>query len=609
MILPRVSTMIGLAALLSALSACGGPEGAISPVEIAPATPDVEPGSTVQFVAEVYGEPDPTAAWSVVEPDGGKIDPTGSYTAPATEGTYTVVASLSSVSTAETTQVRVKRNVRVDVSPTTATLAAGESLALVASVPGAVKTVSWSIVEAPEGGTVTATGGYTAPQTAGTYHVVATSAADPTKSGTATITVNAALPPPPPPPAPVTIAVSPQTASVIAGNTVQFTGAVTGTTDAGVTWSVAESGGGTVSATGLYAAPATAGTYHVVARSTADTSKTSSAAVTVTAPPAPTPTPTPTPSGVGTGGSYRPSHLTTVTGAGTMPSWATNVVTAPPPSGGDDRVALQAAADSAYSAGKVLVISYSTREYRVSGPVRIRTSVGGVGGMPTIRSISTGWTTAGASVLILPNVANIWVYNLHLVGNYGPVAGQPGHEDAHGIDLDGTTNVTIKGCLIENTLGDGIATSLGAYTDRTATNVLVDGNTIRNPYRNGVAMMRADSWAILNNVIDKQVNYVSGVDMEPSTNDYTRYIEVAYNKFIMNNRTPGTYGSDGKAVSAWQGAQYTSAPGGIFYIHHNYGTFGTGMWMSKISSLGGTGGWTLPIELHSNVEGTSVPTP
>ena len=280
--------MLGLAALITALSACGSAESPSSLLQISPASPEVAPGDAVQFTANSPAAPDETVAWAVVEPDGGTIDGTGVYTAPVAEGTFTVTASVTSLSTTQATQVRVKRNVRVDVSPTAATLAAGESLALSANVTGSVKTVTWSVAEGTAGGAVTAAGVYTAPLTAGVYDVVATSAADPTKSGSATITVTAQAPAPAPAPLPaVTIAASPQAASVVAGNTVQFTAAVTGSTNLGVTWSVAEAVGGTVSTTGLYTAPLTAGTYHVVARSSADSSKSATATVTVTAAPAP----------------------------------------------------------------------------------------------------------------------------------------------------------------------------------------------------------------------------------------------------------------------------------------------------------------------------------
>jgi hypothetical protein len=88
--------------------------------------------------------------------------------------------------------------------------------------------------------------------------------------------------------------VSPTTASLTAGATKSFAATVTNSSNTAVTWSIQEgAAGGTVSATGLYTAPATAGTYHVVAQSSADSSKTATATVAVTNPsPAPPTGPT-----------------------------------------------------------------------------------------------------------------------------------------------------------------------------------------------------------------------------------------------------------------------------------------------------------------------------
>ena len=49
--------------------------------------------------------------------------------------------------------------------------------------------MTWSVQEGAAGGTIAATGVYSAPAVAGTYHVVATSVADPAKSAIATVTV------------------------------------------------------------------------------------------------------------------------------------------------------------------------------------------------------------------------------------------------------------------------------------------------------------------------------------------------------------------------------------------------------------------------------------
>jgi DNA-binding beta-propeller fold protein YncE len=93
-------------------------------------------------------------------------------------------------------------------------------------------------------------------------------------------------PPPPPPPA-VSVSVSPSTASVLVGNTQQFTATVQNTTNTAVTWQVnGVTGGnatvGTISATGLYSAPDPApspATVPVTAVSQADSSKSGSATV------------------------------------------------------------------------------------------------------------------------------------------------------------------------------------------------------------------------------------------------------------------------------------------------------------------------------------------
>jgi hypothetical protein len=168
----------------------------------------------------------------------------------------------------------------VTVVPSSAALQVNTRQQFVAAVTGTSATaVTWTVLEGSPGGTVTNAGLYTAPATASVYHVVVTSAADPTKSATATVTVTTA-------PQPVTVTVSPGSPTVQAGATQQFTAVVTGSPNTSSTWSVSEgASGGTVSSTGLYSAPATAGTYHVVATSVADPTRTATAIVTVTAAP------------------------------------------------------------------------------------------------------------------------------------------------------------------------------------------------------------------------------------------------------------------------------------------------------------------------------------
>jgi hypothetical protein len=178
------------------------------------------------------------------------------------------------------------RTVIVAVSPANVTIQTNGVEQFTASVVGTpINDVVWSLAEGASAGTLSATGLYTAPATApaggSTFHVVATSQADTTKSATATVTVLA--------PSPVTsINVTPSAASLKTNSTYQFTALINGNPSTAVTWAVAAGGvGGTISATGLYTAPSTTGRDAVTATATADTTRSATAAVTVTLSPAP----------------------------------------------------------------------------------------------------------------------------------------------------------------------------------------------------------------------------------------------------------------------------------------------------------------------------------
>jgi hypothetical protein len=87
-----------------------------------------------------------------------------------------------------------------------------------------------------------------------------------------------------PPSLPVTVAVTPGTAALSAGQTRQFVAIVGGTTNSAVNWSVSPSIG-TISASGLYTAPpsiASPATVAITAQSLADPAKTGTAVVTLT---------------------------------------------------------------------------------------------------------------------------------------------------------------------------------------------------------------------------------------------------------------------------------------------------------------------------------------
>jgi hypothetical protein len=158
----------------------------------------------------------------------------------------------------------------ISVSPSALSLSTGGQKQFTASVSGSSNTaVSW----AASGGTVTSGGLYTAPSSAGTYTVTATSAADSTKSASAVVTVSQ--------PTQVSISLSPGVVSLPTAGQKQFSASVSGSSNTAVSWAAS---GGTVTSGGLYTAPSSAGTYTVTATSAADSTKSASAVVTVSQP-------------------------------------------------------------------------------------------------------------------------------------------------------------------------------------------------------------------------------------------------------------------------------------------------------------------------------------
>ena len=249
-------------------------------VTLSPTVTHLTPGGQGAFTATVTGPTHAgTVTWSVQEgASGGTITQGGTYTAPNAAGTYHVIATSNDDATVTASaEVDVLAPaVNVAISPTSATLGAGGAQQFTATVSGNPNTgVDWSVIEGGSGGSINTNGFYTAPATAGTYHVSARSRADTNATATATITVSGAPV--------VAISISPAATSINVNSTSQFTATVTGSSDSAASWSVTEGSGGTITQAGLYTAPANAGTYHVVATSHADSSRSATATVTVTA--------------------------------------------------------------------------------------------------------------------------------------------------------------------------------------------------------------------------------------------------------------------------------------------------------------------------------------
>ncbi len=169
----------------------------------------------------------------------------------------------------------VKTAISVSITPGSGSTQLNGTQQFAATVTNSAnQAVNWSVVEGAAGGTVSATGLYAAPMNvAGVFHIKATSQVDNVTNAVVPVTVH------------LNVSVSPPSATVALGQHQQFMSTITGSADTAVVWSEKEgAAGGSVSATGVYLAPTNAaGTFHVVAKSSADSTETATATVIVQA--------------------------------------------------------------------------------------------------------------------------------------------------------------------------------------------------------------------------------------------------------------------------------------------------------------------------------------
>jgi hypothetical protein len=396
----------------------------------------------------------------------------------------------------------------VTISPVSAKSATGGTLSFTASVQGSTsnKSVTWSASL----GSITPSGLYTAPASAGTATVTATSVADTTKSASAVVIVTAA-PAPTPNPTITSVTVSPASTSTTEGTTLQFSASVQGTaSDKSVTWKAAL---GSITASGLYTAPSKAGTDTVTATSDADSSKSGSATISVTAA-------APPPSG-------NTVSLLTFGNAGF---------------GGDDTSVFQTALNSTASHTQILEIpagSYnispinfpSNSNMKVDADVTVSANSGFGSSDRMLNVNSNNVTISGAggstSVFQMPKART--------------ASQGDGSQYRHCLGIQNASNVTVTGIACNQSGGDGIYVS--AATNVTITKCVFDKN-----YRDaGSIIGRLNHINITNNVFSNTNGTApqAGVDLEPNNpGDFVVDVNFTDNTMVNNS-------GDGLAISLW----------------------------------------------------------
>ncbi|MEQ1898823.1 MAG: DUF1800 family protein [Vicinamibacterales bacterium] len=274
----------------------------VTTVAVAPATANVQVGTSRGFTATVMGNANTAVTWAVNGVAGGSaaigtISTAGLYTAPAivpSPASVTIRAtSVASPSSFAQASVTVIPPVTVVVAPATATVLLGGAQAFAATVTGHANTgVTWAVNGVTGGsatvGTISAAGLYTGPAVMPVSNAVTVRATSVVSASAMAQSTVMLIPP-------VSVTVAPGAATVAVQGTQAFTATVTGSANTAVTWAVngvvgGSSAGGTISPAGVYTAPVAVpapSTVTVKATSVASPASVSQVIVTVTAPPPP----------------------------------------------------------------------------------------------------------------------------------------------------------------------------------------------------------------------------------------------------------------------------------------------------------------------------------
>ena len=276
-----------LAVLLAATASCaagcaGGSNGGAAPSPVPPAAPPVSVsvappsasvilGDSVAFSATVTGAANTSVTWSVNGVPGGSsamgvVSASGMYQAPAilpSAATVQVQATSEAGTVTANAAVRVTSDVRVQVTPATASLGPGGTQIFAATISSAghpSAAVTWSLsgpgCTGTACGTIAADGTFTAPAALPSppkVTVSATSVADPMKVASASVQIAAGAPP--------SLAISPIGASALLEHTQQFTASFTGTPAQTVIWSVNGVPGGSTATGAISNSPTQSGLF------------------------------------------------------------------------------------------------------------------------------------------------------------------------------------------------------------------------------------------------------------------------------------------------------------------------------------------------------------
>lgn len=304
----------------------------------------------------------------------------------------------------------------------------------------------------------------------------------------------------------------------------------------------------------------------------------------------------------GTGFEYKPAFVN-VTGGGAMPDTTNGIILDCDGTGATDVTSnIQAALNEAVAAGKPLLIPYTSGFYKISGTLDVKTSVMGIGGMPTIKQV--GISNTGVQTFLLADDMTGWIYNLHVIGPYDGSSTIWDAQFGYIVSLRGVNGVTVMNNLFENPQGDHVADDGGAH--KPIRNVLITNNTLLNAFRCGISASGVcDRWAIFNNYITYHAQFVNPIDFEPyQESSLVTNMEIGYNNVFSPEPAWEDDAHWYETILKVTG-YFDQTPGGNIFSHHNWGDWGV-PWTNPTGYQNGPSNW-INVESLANIEGTTVP--
>jgi hypothetical protein len=243
--------------LALAVIGCGGLTGEKkNSLVISPKLATVARDSVTNFTFTFDTTSEGGVIWST---NGGSVTQTGAYRGPKFDGLFEVtITSATDPSVFDKALVAVGTENSGQITPTELSLGVGESFNISSAfVDVTDEATDWLSTSGEVTSTGPTTATFKAPSTAGTSVVVARSRQNPFLFGKRNVNVRS-----------ISISVSPDGLAVAPASVQAFAADVDGPKNEEVTW---EATGGTITAAGVWTAPASTGVYTIRARSKANT--------------------------------------------------------------------------------------------------------------------------------------------------------------------------------------------------------------------------------------------------------------------------------------------------------------------------------------------------